>query len=301
MSVARPTRSSFAQRPIPAAAGIGLRPGHLERVLEQRPAVRWFEVHAENLMSASRVAMDLRAIADSYPLSLHAVGLSLGSISLPNTDHLERLRELVDSLRPGLVSDHLSWSQVDGAHLPDLLPLPFTEEALQVVTRNTLRAQEVLGRRLLIENPSRYLSLPESTLNESEFLSELVLRSGCGLLLDINNLYVTAINNGESPTAALAEMLSRIAPEHIGEIHLAGHELTQLESGRWLLVDTHSRPVCPEVWDLFEAAISQLGPVPTLVEWDSDLPSFSVLVAESVAAEAILAQNIPECRHARLA
>jgi uncharacterized protein (UPF0276 family) len=278
----------FGQRPIPLAAGIGLRPAHYDRVFARRPTAAWFEVHAENHMTGSQLAASLLEIAASHPLSLHAVGLSLGSPAGPEESHLARLRELVNTLSPALVSDHLSWSAVDGIHLPDLLPLPYTEEALGVVVRNIHVVQDRLRRRLVVENPSRYLSLPDSSMSEADFFAELVLRTGCGVLLDVNNLYVTATNTGTSPAAQLNDFLAKIAPEDIAEIHLAGHTSVSSPPGASLLVDHHGAAVCTEVWALFEAVVADVGPVPSLVEWDSCVPSFETLQAEAATVQSVL-------------
>jgi uncharacterized protein len=278
----------FGQRPIPLAAGIGLRPAHYDRVFAQHRTAAWFEVHAENHMTGSPLAASLLEIATNQPLSLHAVGLSLGSLSSPEESHLEQLRELVNALRPALVSDHLSWSAVDGIHLPDLLPLPYTEEALGVVVRNIHVVQERLRQRLVVENPSQYLALPDSSMSEADFFAELVLRTGCGVLLDVNNLYVTATNTGTSPAAQLDDFLAKIAPEDIAEIHLAGHTLVSYPSGASLLVDHHGSAVRPEVWELFETVIADVGPVPAIVEWDTHLPSFETLQSEAATVQSVL-------------
>jgi uncharacterized protein len=250
--------------------------------------VAWFEVHAENHMTGSQLSASLLEIATSHALSLHAIGLSLGSPRGPEESHLGRLKELVGALHPALVSDHLSWSAVDGVHLPDLLPLPYTEEALGVVARNIHLVQETLHRRLIVENPSRYLSFPDASLSEAEFLAELVLRTGCGVLLDVNNLFVTATNMGLSPERQLEEFLAKIAPEDIAEIHLAGHVLVSSSSGASLLVDHHGSTVCPEVWMLFEEVVADVGPVPSLVEWDTRVPSLETLEAEAATVQSVL-------------
>jgi len=203
-------------------------------------------------------------------------------------------------LQPALVSDHLSWSEVDGIHFPDLLPLPYTDEALEVVIRNVHFIQETLRRPVLIENPSRYLSLPDSTLSEGEFLAEVVARTGCRILLDVNNLFVTAVNSGAAASAALNDLLSRISPEYISEVHLAGHTVVPSACGGSLLVDHHGSNVRLEVWELFEAAIAELGPIPALVEWDVHLPSFETLQAQAAAVQAILSRNIPDEHHAQV-
>ena len=276
------------QRPIPPAAGIGLRPAHYDRVFAGPPCAAWFEIHAENHMTGGSLAASLREIAAYHPISVHAVGLSLGSPSGPEASHLSRLQELVKGLRPGLISDHLSWSAVDGIHLPDLLPLPYTEEALDVVTRNTRIVQDRLGQRLVIENPSRYFSLPDSSMSEADFFAELVVRTGCGVLLDMNNLYVTATNTGGSPAAQLTDFLAKIAPENFAEIHLAGHTSVSLTAGASLLLDHHGAAVCSAVWELFEEAVADIGPVPSVVEWDTELPSFETLQAEAGVVQSVL-------------
>ena len=270
MSACRSRRAASGPRVIPAHAGLGLRPAHYGQVIEQRPPVAWLEVHAENHMTGSNIVGELQVIAADYPLSLHAAGLSRGSTSPPERTHLERLRELTIVLQPDLVSDHLSWSAVDGVHFPDLLPLPYTDAALRAVIRNIHIVQETLRRRLLIENPSRYFSPPQSTMSEGEFLSEVLLRTGCGLLLDINNLFVTAVNTDTPALTALQDLLTHIAPEDIGEIHLAGHTT--------------------ESWELFEAAVAELGPVPTLIEWDTQIPSLEALQLQAAGIQTILSR-----------
>lgn len=297
MNDCRPLRALVGHRPIPRLAGVGLRPAHYEYVIEQRPAVAWFEVHAENQMTGSDLNTNLREIVRDYPLSLHSVGLSLGSTSPPEPSHLASLLELVTALEPDLVSDHLSWSAVDGVHLPDLLPLPYTAEALGVVIRNIHAVQAVLRRRLLIENPSRYIALPQSTMSEAQFLSEVVLRTGCGILLDVNNVYVTAANTGVSALALLRDFFDQVSPEDVAEIHLAGHTVVPTRNGDTLLVDDHGSRVCREVWQLFETAVLKCGPVPTLIEWDTRLPSFETLQAEAAVAQAILSHDVTEERY----
>jgi uncharacterized protein (UPF0276 family) len=270
-------------QPISARAGIGLRLPHHTWVLEQRPEVAWLEVHPENYMTDGSASEELERIAHDYPLSLHAVGLSLGSPAGPDPEHLERLGQLVTRYQPGLVSDHLSWSASDGIHLPDLLPLPYTEEALAVFASNVELVQEALGRPILVENPSRYMSLPHSTLTEAEFLEQLVRRTGCGVLLDINNIYVTASNCGADPESHLNDCLRRLPARSVGELHLAGHSA----SGQ-RLIDDHGSQVCAAVWQLFRTACATLGARPTLIEWDTRLPSFEVLQGEARVAQWIM-------------
>jgi uncharacterized protein len=276
------------RRPIPARAGIGLRPVHHSKVLAENPDVPWFEVHAENFMTGGPLADDLRLIAMRYPLSMHGVGLSLGSVRPPDAAHLGRLAALIDEFRPRLVSDHLSWSATESLALPDLFPLPYTEEALAAIARNVCEVQNRLGRRILIENPSTYFSLSSSTMTEGEFLAELVGRTGCGVLLDVNNIHVSAFNRGLDAQSALDDVLCRIAPEDFGEIHLAGHAAALDQRGLPLRIDDHGSPVQDEVWRLFERAVGLIGPLPTLVEWDIQIPSFDRLWAEAMKAQATL-------------
>jgi uncharacterized protein (UPF0276 family) len=226
-----PSRHGAAEAPIPAPAGVGLRFPHHDRVLAQKPRVAWFEVHPENYLGAGPAADVLEQVRRDYPLSLHATGLSLGSAQGLDVAHLSAVAGLVRRLAPGLVSDHLSWSAADGLSLPDLLPLPYTEEALAVVVRNLDRAQGALGRGLLIENPSSYLRFAASALSEAEFLAEVVRRSGCGVLLDVNNVFVSAANAGEDPGRRLADLLAALPPGAVGEIHLAGHAVRPLADG----------------------------------------------------------------------
>lgn len=288
------------EQPIPAAAGIGLRLPHHEAVRHDRPAIAWLEVHPENYLTPA-LADELAAFADRYPISLHAVGLSLGSACGLDAEHLLRLKDLERRIRPGLMSDHLSWSLAATGTgplaLPDLLPLPYTEEALRVVIANVDRAQTVLGRRLLIENPSTYLQFAASSLGEAEFLAELARATGCGVLLDINNIAVSAHNGGADPAFALADYLALIPTSAIGEIHLAGHAVRELPGGRRVRIDDHGSRVSLEVWRLFETAANLLGPRPTLIEWDTDIPELPALLAEAAIAQAILNAAEPARRH----
>jgi uncharacterized protein len=273
--------------PVSANAGIGLRLPHHRWLMEHRPAVHWLEVHPENYMTEGAQSAELERIATDYPLSLHAVGLSLGSVGGPDPAHLERLRELVSRYQPGLVSDHLSWSAIDGTHFPDLLPLPYTQEALEVFAASVDRTQSTLRRQLLVENPSRYFPLPHA-MSEAEFLAELVRRTGCGVLLDINNIYVSALNCGADPNAQLHECLARIPHSSIGELHLAGHATVIAADGQQRRIDDHGSQVCGQVWQLFRDTIQTLGPRPTLIEWDTRLPSFEDLQGEASVAQWIL-------------
>ncbi|MCY1277455.1 hypothetical protein D9M68_227630 [compost metagenome] len=269
---------------IPARAGVGLRFRHHQVVAEIRPAVAWFEVHTENYMGGGSAPAYLDAIRCDYPISLHGVGLSLGSAEGLDSAHLARVREVVERVEPGLVSEHLSWSIADGKYLADLLPLPMTEEALVIVCEHIDKVQTVLRRRILVENPSTYMRFCHATLPEWEFLAEVARRTGCGVLCDVNNIYVSACNHGWEASV----YLDALPPAAIGEIHLAGHSVRQLEQGRTLRIDDHGSRVVPEVWALFEKALQRFGPVPTLIEWDTAVPALDVLLEEAAIAEAVL-------------
>ena len=264
---------------IAAAIGVGLRAPHVAEIIATRPALGWFEVHAENYMGGGPALAQLDAIRRDYPLSLHGVGLSLGTAEGIDDGHLRRLRSLVERTAPMLVSEHLSWSVSGGAYLNDLLPLPYTEETLEIVAGNVAQAQETLGRRLLVENPSSYLRFRHATIPEPEFLAALARRTGCGLLCDVNNIHVTCANLG-GDAAAYLDVLPAAA---IGEIHLAGHA-SVVRGGKTLLIDDHGAPVAPAVWQLYRRALERCGVVPSLVEWDKALPPLAVLLREARAA-----------------
>jgi len=277
---------------IPAAAGIGLRSPHLDEVLCTRPAVAWFEVHSENYFAAGGAHLaQLERIAERHPLSLHGVGLSLGSTDPLDGRHLERLRRAVTRFEPGLVSEHLAWSSVGGRHVNDLLPLPYTEEALRHVSRRIEAVQDALGRQVLIENVSSYVEFCASRIREWEFLAGVVAESGCGLLIDLNNIYVSSRNLGFDPDIYLAG----IPPSAVQELHLAGHTAVPTH-GRELLIDTHGAPVADAVWDLYARALARFGTLPTLIEWDTDLPPLATLIAEAAKADVFLG-----AAHAQLA
>jgi hypothetical protein len=273
--------------PIPARAGIGLRFAHHREVLEGRPAVPWFEVHSENYMGGGPTPAILDQVRLDYPISLHGVGLSLGSAEALSATHLARIRALIDRFDPGLVSEHLSWSVVDQTYLADLLPLPLTEEALDVVCANVERAQAALGRRLLIENPSSYLRYRHSTIPEWEFIAAVARRTGCGILCDVNNIHVSACNHGWSAS----DYLAALPPSAIGEIHLAGHSVRDLGGGRVLRIDDHGSRVPPPVWALYREAVDRFGRVPTLIEWDTDIPALDVLLEEARCADGLLDED----------
>lgn len=251
------------------------------------PTAAWVEVHSENFLcdGGLRLAM-LDAVAARYPVSCHGVGLSLGSAEGLDEPHLARLKRLFDRVGPALVSEHLSWSVTEGVYLNDLLPLPYTEATLATVCRNVMQAQDTFGRQILVENPSAYLSFPGSVIGEPEFLGRVAERTGCGLLLDINNVYVSALNNAFDAQ----DYVESIPAAAVGEIHLAGHSVTGEGISR-LLIDTHSARVCDPVWALFTSTIARIGPRPTLIEWDLDIPELAVLLGEAGAAQSILDAN----------
>jgi uncharacterized protein len=279
---------------IPAQAGIGLRFAHHRDVVESRPPIAWFEVHSENYMGGGPTPAILEQIRRHYPISLHGVGLSLGSAEPLSEDHLARVRALIDRFEPGLVSEHLAWSSVDGIYLADLLPLPMTEEALGVVCRNLDHAQDVLRRPLLLENPSSYLRYRHSTIPEWEFLAAVARQTGCGLLCDVNNIYVSSFNHGWSAS----DYLAALPPQAIGEIHLAGHTLRELQGGRLVRIDDHGSRVAAPVWALFAEAVARFGRVPALIEWDSHLPSLDVLMTEARSAQDVLDREPDDHRRA---
>jgi uncharacterized protein (UPF0276 family) len=274
--------------------GIGLRFPHHRAFIETRPRIAWLEVHAENYLGGGVTPGILEAIRASYPVSLHGVGLSLGSADGLDARHLVRIADLIARVEPWLVSEHLSWSAVDGVYLADLLPLPLTEEALDVVRRNVDRAQATLRRRLLVENPSTYLRFRHSTIPEAQFLDEVARRTGCGLLCDVNNACVSAANHGYAAAAYIDAL-----PKHaIGEIHLAGHAIRDVGRGRVLRIDDHGSRVSAEVWALYEHALARFGAVPTLVEWDSGVPPLAVLLQEAQRAQERLARRTAKARDA---
>jgi uncharacterized protein (UPF0276 family) len=268
---------------VPARTGIGLRSPHVAEVIATRPALPWLEVHPENYMGGGSLVRALQTIRQDYPLSFHAVGLSIGSWRGVDRRHLGRIKALVDRFEPALVSEHLAWSQAAGIYLNHLLPLPYTEESLAAVCRNLDEVQTVLGRRVLVENPSAYLRFVTSAIPEAQFLAELVRRTGCGLLCDVNNVYVTARNLGLDPVA----YLDALPADAVGEVHVAGHSANETD-GRTVFIDDHGSPVAPAVWALYKHAIRRFSAVPTLVEWDTEIPALEVLLAEARQADTLL-------------
>lgn len=275
-----------AHHAIPVAAGIGLRHPHVAELIEQPPPdLAWVEVHTENYMADGGPRLrQLELIRERFALSFHGVGLSLGSADEPDRAHLARIRSLCDRFAPGLVSEHIAWSVEGGHYLNDLFPIPYTEEALDTVARNIRIAQDVLGRRIMVENPSSYLRFLDSTMPECRFVAELARRADCDLLLDVNNIHVSAHNHGFE----IADYLAAIPAGRVRELHLAGHARVEVD-GEVLLIDDHASQVIPEVWSLYERTLAVVGPRPTLIEWDNDIPPLALLMAERGAAEGRLA------------
>jgi len=266
-----------ASRPIPAAAGIGLRTLHHDEFLSSRPTIPWVEVHSENYFAdGGRQLQVLDAVRRDYGVSLHGVGMSLGSTDPLDAGHLKRLRRLMQRVEPARVSEHVCWGSVGGVFLNDLLPLPYTAAALSHLVSRVSAVQDYLGRQILVENVSSYLEFDDAEMTEWDFVVALARRAGCGILLDVNNIYVSAKNHGFDPGSYLAA----IPPELVGEIHLAGH--TDADG---ILIDTHSAPVADAVWALYREALRRLGPVPTLIEWDSQLPVLDRLLDEARTAD----------------
>ena len=283
---------------VPASAGVGFKPGHLIAILDDPGSVGFLEVHAENYMGdGGPPHRTLERVRRDFPLSLHGVCMSIGGPRPLDEDHLARFAALCDRYEPGVISEHLAWSTHEDMFLNDLLPLPYTAATLDHVCDHVDRMQEVTGRRMLLENPATYVLFDNSTMSETDFLAAIVARTGCGLLLDINNVFVSATNHGYSAR----DYLKAFPLAHVGEIHLAGHTEQEDDEGALLLIDSHNRPVADPVWTLYDEVIARTGPIPTLVEWDSDLPDWPVLRAEAESANAILrrhAPSAPKVRHA---
>jgi uncharacterized protein len=258
--------------------GIGLRSPHVAAIAALRPPLDFLEVHAENHMAEAAALDRLLELRCDYPVSLHGVALSLGSAEELDRRHLSRFKSLIERVEPMLVSEHLAWSAIGGVYLNDLLPLPYTEESLLLFCRHVEDAQHALGRRLLIENPSSYLRYRHSSIPEAEFLAEVARRTGCGILCDLNNIYVSAKNFGFDPLA----YLDTLPAEMIGEIHLAGHHAAEDVD---ILIDDHGSRIAESVWELYAEAHRRLGPVPSLIEWDTDLPALEVLLDEARHAQ----------------
>ena len=272
---------------LPATVGVGYKPQHLHDILDNPGPVSWLEIHAENYMGDGGPAIaQLRALAERFPISCHGVGLSIGSEGPLDADHLKRLKKLIGWLKPASFSEHLAWSTHDTGFLNDLLPVPYDAASLAQVAEHIDQVQDTIGRQMLLENPSTYVQFEQSDMEETEFLHEVVARTGCGLLLDVNNVFVSATNQNYHPKA----YLDAFPTEHVGEIHLGGHEEEADEHGAPLLIDAHNNPVVDPVWALYDYALSQTGPTPTLIEWDNDIPEWSVLSAEADRATRALSR-----------
>jgi len=279
---------SFEISPLPARAGVGLKPEHVAQILQEPANVGFFEVHAENYMGAGGMPhAQLTAIRENYPLSVHGVGMSIGGESPLDGDHLARFKAVVDRYQPGMVSEHLAWSTHDDIFYNDLLPAPYTDETLQRVCDHVDEMQNYLKRQILIENPSTYIAFTQSTWQEFDFMSAIATRTGCGLLFDVNNVFVSATNHGYSPR----EYIQAYPLDQVREIHLAGHARDTDDLERPLLIDAHDREVCPDVWELYKLTLSLTGPLPSLIEWDAEIPDWPVLAAEAALADKILGRN----------
>lgn len=271
---------------LPGTVGVGYKPQHYADILADPGPVGWLEVHAENYMGdGGRPLAQLRALSERFPISVHGVGLSIGGAEPLDEDHLDRLAHLVGWLNPAQFSEHLAWSTHEGVFFNDLLPLPYTNETLTRVCAHIDRVQERLGRQMLLENPSTYLAFAETEMEETEFLAEIARRTGCGLLLDVNNVFVACTNAGSDPDAYL-----RAFPfAHVGEVHLGGHDEDEA-GGAPLLIDAHGSEVADPVWALYAKTMARVGPKPTLIEWDTDVPDWEVLAEEASRAQAILVE-----------
>ena len=279
--------STFSPSKLPTRAGAGLKGEHVSQILETEADVGFFEVHAENYMGGGGMPhAQLRAIRENYPISLHGVGMSIGSSGPISSDHLARFKRLVEMYEPAMVSEHLAWSTHTDVFYNDLLPLPYTDETLARVVEHVSEMQDAIGRQILIENPSTYVTFAESTWAEVDFMAEIAKRSGCGLLFDVNNVYISSTNHKTSPENYIDSY-----PLHlVQEIHLAGHTPEVDDDGETLLIDTHDREVCPDVWDLFDRTLARSGPLPSLIEWDADVPTWPVLAQEVAKTERHLAR-----------
>lgn len=278
------SKHALTPNTLPARSGVGFKPVHFNDIQATPPQIGFFEIHAENYMGAGgQPHAQLAALRADYALSIHGVGLSIGGAGPLDQEHLDRLKALCDRYEPESFSEHLAWSSHGAAYLNDLLPLPYNEETLALVGSHIDQVQDHLGRRMLLENPSSYMQFEQTTIPEVEFLAEITRRTGCGLLLDVNNVFISAQNQRSSAQ----DYLAAFPLEAVGELHLGGHEEEELPSGK-LLIDTHSAPVVDPVWALYAEVIRRVGPLPTLIEWDNDVPEWAVLAEEAARAEVFL-------------
>lgn len=284
----------MAHQRVPAVAGVGLRLQHLAEVAANRPKAAWFEVHPENFLANPHARELLEEIAEHYPISVHSVGVSVGSVGGVDRAHLVRVRELIDRLDPIMVSGHLAWSTHEGDYLNDLLPLPYTAESVALLADHINQVQDAIGRPYHLENPSSYLGFADSTMTEVTFLAQLVERTGCRLLCDVSNVHVSAQNLGYDAYRYIDEFPG----EAVGEMHLGGFVAEAEADAGTVLIDTHSRPIDENAWDLYAHAVRRFGPKPTLIEWDNELPAFATLAAEATRADQVAAAAIDDVRHA---
>lgn len=274
---------------LPSAPGVGYKPQHFTEIMADPGPVQWLEVHAENYMGdGGRPLAQMRALSERFAISVHGVGLSIGGADPLDRDHLARLKKLMGWLQPASFSEHLAWSTHGAEFLNDLLPLPYTNDTLSRITAHIDQVQDVLGRRMLLENPSSYLAFAESSWSETDFLAELSRRTGCGLLLDVNNVFVSATNLGYAPQA----YIDAYPLDKVGEIHLGGHDEDQDDHGAPLLIDSHGAAIIDPVWALLDYTLQRSGPRPTLVEWDTDVPDWPVLAAEASRAATALSRRV---------
>ncbi len=272
---------------IPNRAGVGYKAQHLDGILKDPSDIGWLEIHAENYMGdGGRPIAQLKHLREQFPISCHGVGLSIGTEGPLDADHLARLKHLVDWLQPGLFSEHLAWSTHDSHFLNDLLPVPYTMTTAQRVAEHVDQVQQTVGRQMLLENPSTYVAFAESDMSEIDFLTEVAKRTSCGLLLDVNNVFVSGINQGYSPEG----FIDAFPLDLVGELHLGGHEEDADDHGATLLIDSHSRQVVDPVWALYEYTLKCGGARPTLIEWDNDIPEWDVLASEAAQAETLLSK-----------
>lgn len=283
MSLTISNRNKF--NALPAEAGVGYKSQHFLAIQEAPCAVKWLEIHAENYMGdGGRAIAQLLALREKFPISCHGVGLSIGGTEPLDQEHLKRIRHLVEWLEPNSFSEHLAWSTHEDSYLADLLPLPYTDKTLKHVCQHIEEVQETLARPMLLENPSSYFEFDETEMDETEFLAQISERTGCGLLLDINNVHVSSVNRGISAI----EYINNFPLDLVGEIHLGGHEIDTVEKGELLLIDNHADKVADPVWDLYRYVVQKVGPIATLIEWDNDVPEWPVLAAEADRASEIL-------------
>lgn len=274
---------------LPHDVGVGFKPQHFDGLLQDRNQLGFVEIHAENYMGdGGRPHVQLSRLCEDFALSVHGVGLSIGSDEPLDAEHLGRLKRLCDRYNPASFSEHLAWSSHDGVFLNDLLPLPYTNETLAQVIAHIDHVQATLGRQMLLENPATYVAFAESTISETEFLAEIAKRTGCGLLLDINNVWVSSVNHG----ADACQYIERLPLHLVRQIHLAGHHAEFSDAGETLLIDAHDSPTAIEVWDLYRTVIARAGPLPTLIEWDNNVPAWDVLRAEATRARAVLKRRL---------